>query len=349
MLIKQEIFSVGRWNGMDFTIEDLRVMKSSFDTLKDVFQIPLKLGHDEEQPLTDGLPAFGWVTNVMLNETKSPPKLEAEFEIESPVVMKAIEMGLYKNVSVEIDIGVTYKKERFEFVLTGVALLGAELPAVNNLNDLGKFFTKSDATHAEFSVDKHLAFTFNDKGDFDMDEVKKLQEQMAEMNAKFTKVSEASDVVSKENEELKKANDEQEKKIIEFTKAQEEALYSEKKTKVEQTLETLVKAKAMTPAAREQFTKDITEDNIDTKTEVAEVLASTLNINLDDSETGMQKKFGADESTESPDKLICAKAEELMLANPKLLYSTATEQAHKLLPEASKAWAAMDGYDGGNH
>ena len=335
MKLMQEIFSVGIWNGMKFVEQDLLNIESSFGALKDVLKIPLKLGHDDEQPLTDGLPAIGWVEEVKYNKDKK--KLEAVFDIVSDKVIKAIEMNMYRTVSVELDVGVTYKEKQFEFVLTGVALLGAELPAVNNLNDLGKFdrsvFTKSGET-------LHFNLKNFKQEDDNMDEIEKLKKQMQELQDTIEMSKQESDQIKAENETLKaeKKQAEAEKEELKFTTA---------KSAIETSMEKLVKANKVLPAVREDFVKDIDKDNIDAKTIAAEMMFKSLmgkdEKAFDSEEEGLNKDEDQ-KQTFSADQKLHLKAKEIQLEKKDVSYSDALEFAKTANPELAREWLDMDGF-----
>ena len=161
MKLTQEIFAVGTWNGFPFTLNDLRKMAASFMALGDVLKVPLKLGHNDEQEMTDGQPALGWVTGMSVNEETTPPKLVAEFDDVPDVVFQAFEKKLYRSVSIELDFDVTHKGTPYEFVITAAALLGADMPAVNVLNDLAAFMSAKNSNLAQggYTAGKHLSFT----------------------------------------------------------------------------------------------------------------------------------------------------------------------------------------------
>lgn len=147
-----EVFAVGRWNGMTFGAADLAAMAQAFDNLKGFHKVPLKLGHNPEQPVTDGKPALGWVTALYVQGDK----LCADFEDVPNVVVSAIKRKLYRRVSIELSVDVRYKGKHIPFVVDAVALLGADLPAVNTLADLNAFLSR-DA--AQFNVGKRAEFS----------------------------------------------------------------------------------------------------------------------------------------------------------------------------------------------
>lgn len=129
-----EIFSAGVWNNDPYTIEDL-------DRIVEAFPVagvtpPLKLGHTEAQKFfgqSDGAPALGWIERVY----RRGAKLLADVSGVPEALKSMIQAKRYSKVSAEIYWN--YKTGRagvLPRVLKAVALLGADLPAVSNLQDL---------------------------------------------------------------------------------------------------------------------------------------------------------------------------------------------------------------------
>ena len=126
-----EIFSTGIWNGDRYSKEDLDNMVSNFDDVG--FEPPVKIGHNEEQPeLKDGQPALGYVDKIYTVGSK----LLADFKELPKKVYEAIKRGNYKRVSSEIYWNYRADDKSFNRVLKAVALLGAEIPAVTNLDSI---------------------------------------------------------------------------------------------------------------------------------------------------------------------------------------------------------------------
>ena len=130
-----EIFDVGTWrgmgtgaDGMSFTDEDLDAIARDFQRLKLRGRVPLKYGHTD----TPGQPALGWVSRVW----RSGSKLMADFAGVPHQVYESIRKGFYKFVSVELLPDVQMEGQSFPFVLSAVALLGADRPAVSGLKSL---------------------------------------------------------------------------------------------------------------------------------------------------------------------------------------------------------------------
>jgi len=134
-----EVFSVGKWNGDEFTKAHLDDMVSNFETLGKTIKPMVKFGHNDKQPLTDGKPALGWVTSLK----RVKDKLIATLSDVPDVVYKALKSGLYKRVSCEMYFNYKHGDSLYKRVLTAVALLGADIPAVDNLADLATYLTQS--------------------------------------------------------------------------------------------------------------------------------------------------------------------------------------------------------------
>lgn len=129
-----EIFSVGNWNGDDYTIEDLNTMVAAFEETKQGAQPFLKLGHDPKQKLiqADGLPAAGWIERIYVRGNK----LFADFTDIPKKVYDLIQAKAYKKVSSEIFWNIKVGEKTYKRMLAAVALLGADTPGVMNLNDI---------------------------------------------------------------------------------------------------------------------------------------------------------------------------------------------------------------------
>jgi len=142
--IEAEIFAAGHWNGETFTEADLEQIAANFERLRHLVKPPLKFGHDEGQTLLgqrDGDPALGWVDGLRV----AGGKLIATFAGVPTVVHEAIRAGRYRRVSAELYFDVRLGAERLGKALKAVALLGADLPAVTNLEDLTAFLTERPA------------------------------------------------------------------------------------------------------------------------------------------------------------------------------------------------------------
>lgn len=129
-----EIFAAGTWNGDLYTVEDLDDMVHAFAETQAKIKPHLKLGHDPDQKIlqNDGLPAAGWVGKVYREGTK----LLADFIDLPEKVFKALDLKAYRKVSSEIYWDIKIGEKVYKRMLSAVALLGADLPAVHSLDDI---------------------------------------------------------------------------------------------------------------------------------------------------------------------------------------------------------------------
>lgn len=141
-----ELIAVGDWidssgNSVSYAPEDLADMAANSKRPEFAgLYVPLKLGHSGERD-TAGGPALGWVENLRLSADKQV--LLGDLTELPDVVYRAIEQKRYRQVSAEVFLDVRLVSEkggqRIGPVLTGLALLGSELPAVAGLRGLDKY------------------------------------------------------------------------------------------------------------------------------------------------------------------------------------------------------------------
>lgn len=312
-----EIFAVGRWNGYEFGLSDLQEIAANFAKFNDVLKVPLKMGHNKEQPMTDGQPALGWVKDVWVEGQK----LMAKFADMPAVVMAAIKKKLYRKVSIELDLDVEYKGQPHNFVLSGVALLGADIPAVSTLSDLDAFLASA---RAAFSKRERLCFEaiagdLNSK-EYDMD-VKELSDkivalsaQVAELTAKNTEL--ATKVTAFEADEAKRS------------KAEKAALMSAKRTEVNALFDGAVKSGAITPAQKIIFCKSmrIEDDAALEALDVADVKAL-----FGTAKFGAESGKGSGADTGTPDQrpadvIVAERAHALVASGKAVDFSAAVTQ-----------------------
>jgi hypothetical protein len=338
--LKQEIFAVGKWNGFEFSLNDLRKMATSFAALGDVLKVPLKLGHNDDQAMTDGKPALGWVSDLSVNESASPAKLVAEFSQVPDVVFSAMERGLYRSVSVELDFDVKHKGAFYDFVLTGVALLGSDLPAVNVLNDLTKYMAR-DSVHVfsfkegeqSYAADSHNSFTMGDTNMSEIDDLKaKLAVQDAELKAQKLEFS-------KKESDWKKAEGERkaEAEKVKFERGVEELKAS---------IEELIAAKQLLPNQRDGLLEGVTPDNLGVRKFALETIK--LGIKDKDLNKGHTQSKGSggsssDDDTGRPDEQLMQKISAAQLANPGMSFTNAKHMVFRSDPKLAIRYMRMDG------
>ncbi len=256
-----EIFATGTWNGHMIKVDDLVQMARNQQTLASKLRIPLKFGHNEEQAMTDGQPALGWVTRLRIIGNK----LLADFEDVPEIVFQAIKSGRYDRVSSEVMFGVKLGEEEIGSVLIGVALLGADLPAVSDLEGLSKLVASlqilpGEAAVFSFSAGDEVSKLEDQEGakpkqeDDDMkDELEKLQGTVADLSASMQTLKGNADAeklradnATKELDAFKKLEEQKE------VASTAELFVASRKNIMDQ-CESLVKDGKLTPALRDKI------------------------------------------------------------------------------------------------
>lgn len=334
-----EIFAVGKWNGLEFTLADLNGIVSAFNKLGDNHKVPLKFGHNKQQSMTDGQPSIGWVKSL----TVEGGKIIADVTDIPDVVMAAIDKKLYRNVSVELDIDVKYKDQHFPIVLSGIALLGADLPAVNTLKDLTHYIGQD----AAFSVGRQAVFTAiaGNKKEINMD-LSEITSQLAALTAKV-------ETLSSEKATLAAANKDLADKVTQFTASAATAEATAKKAKTDAKraditaiFEEGIKAELITPAQRGQFTKLLRVDDD----------AALEAINLDEVKAliagGKKYSFGRDQGKQSvdepkeegsPDEIVFQRSQDLVDKKEAPDLFAAQIIVFRRDPELAKAYVHFNG------
>ena len=201
-----EIFSAGKPKGHVYSDVDIEEIVKGFSETKSELKPYLKLGHDYNKKdvsfsSVSGMPAVGWVENLR----KVGKKIVADFKQVPKKVYELIKAQAYKRVSSEIFWNIEVNGKKYNRLLKAVSLLGADTPAVGNLDDIIALY-KSDSEVQEYQFDiennkiKEVNYQDNTKTK------KKEEQRMAEL-----------DELKKENkkyqEDLKKSEDE--KKVAE--------------------------------------------------------------------------------------------------------------------------------------
>jgi len=150
-----EIFATGKHRGsqvVDITQDDLAEMVNSFNELTPVggFQPMLKLGHTEVQKFfgnRKGAPNLGIVDKIWIEGNK----ILADFANVPDALFELIKERRFNSVSIEMFPKTEFNGKQFKNVLTAVALLGAELPAVKGLKELAATLFTAEPDGPEFT------------------------------------------------------------------------------------------------------------------------------------------------------------------------------------------------------
>ena len=135
-----KIFDTGTWNDKRHSEKTLTaIVENTNDAIKNQgHTVALWLGHDKKgsAKINSGDPAVGWVEKLKVKSKA----IWADFTKIPEKFHDWIEAGLYRRVSIGYMQNVKIGKKKYSKVLTHVALLGAETPAVSTSSDLLKLF-----------------------------------------------------------------------------------------------------------------------------------------------------------------------------------------------------------------
>ena len=346
--VEAEIFAAGTWNKIwKFSAQDLQEIAANFEALGDNHHVPLKFGHNENQPMTDGYPALGWVTKVWT----AGDKLMARFDNVPTIVKKAFDAKLYRHVSVELDIDVEHRGKKYKYVLSAVALLGADIPAVNTLNDLKHYLDGGERLAASrremFSTVQGNLTTEPEEGkEMDKKEIEEaIKAAIAPLEANVAKFSTENATLKTENETLKAAQKKQtEQEAASKIKLHRDALTAK--------LETAVKGGILTPAQREgalRFMRiaddkavlETTEVQVD---EYIKINGKAKKVNMSENGKGSGSNNQENEPVEYTDAgaELVARAQKLQGEDGKLSFAAARDRVMKADPVLAKAWLGTD-------
>lgn len=265
-----EIFAAGKWNGDEFTIEDLDGMIAAFNENKTTLPPYLKLGHDDEQKLlqADGLPAAGWVENVY----RKGDKLFADFRDIPDKVYQLIDKGAYRKVSIELYHGLEIMKKKVKNFISAVSLLGADMPAVQNLGDiLARYGLKDyDKKIKAFTDDAVSAKIYHyelNKKQNKGGRMPTLEQEIAEKNVELKALQEKLAKAETEASKFKAETQESKKKIEDIEKALDEtrkefktAAEQLKQAEIDKQVAELESAKLISPAMK-PFVKNLLDSD----------------------------------------------------------------------------------------
>ena len=134
-----------------WTLDELREMAAADSELGEEILPPNKIGHPDEQtlvrnsikagdlpqPENDELPAVGWLEDLRVDGSK----LLADVRKVPRLVKDAITKGAYRTRSVELSrVTSQVSGKTYDWVVTGLAWLGGEIPAVKTLGDVAALY-----------------------------------------------------------------------------------------------------------------------------------------------------------------------------------------------------------------
>jgi hypothetical protein len=165
-----EIFRPGRWNGQDYTLQDVDDLVDSYADLG--YIAPVKLGHADK----DGAPAYGWVSQIR----RAGNRVIAMLTDLPDDLYDLIRAKRYNSVSVEIYKNLSRNGKVYSRALKAVALLGAQIPAVSGLKPLSESLSADDTFDEILSIDI--------KDDIMSDDIARLKEENTQLQAELVKL-----------------------------------------------------------------------------------------------------------------------------------------------------------------
>jgi len=149
-----EIFGAGSHSAQTGRVtvseSDLDQIVDAFNSLNgtNIVKPHLKLGHTDAQNWfgqKDGIPSLGWITRVWRQGTK----LLADINDVPDSLLDMIRSKRFHNVSAEVfwDAPIEHEGRRFSRVLSAVAILGVEMPAVKDLAGLANAMFQAGPIH----------------------------------------------------------------------------------------------------------------------------------------------------------------------------------------------------------
>lgn len=140
-----EVFSVGSFNGDDYSESDLDAMISAFNEVG--FQPTVKAGHADGQEQEAaarqvfGSPALGYVSRIY----REGKKLLADVVDIPKRFADLVAAGAYKRISSEVYWNYDYEGKKFPRVLKSIAFLGADIPAITSLKEIEALYKRNES------------------------------------------------------------------------------------------------------------------------------------------------------------------------------------------------------------
>lgn len=259
-----DIFAAGRWNGDDYSVDDLDKIVSSFSETKDKLKPYLKLGHGNDQKLLkeDELPAAGFVQNIY----RQGRKILADVTHIPSKIYELIKKKAYNKVSIELYKDIPIEGKTYPWALKAIALLGGATPAVHDLDDILALYSKKNVILA-YQTDAELK-----KLEFDFqyfikeaimekelqDQINLLQEEVKKFTEEITALKAEKDKLAEELAASKKFGEDASIKV-------EELMKEKKAGVIEAKIKEFIEAKKIIPAQADKLKVILQELPVDKK------------------------------------------------------------------------------------
>jgi phage I-like protein len=311
-----EIFSVGKWNGEEYTEKDLDDMVEAHSLLMNEVKPYLKLGHNDKQVLLqkDGLPAAGWVVNLK----RVGKKLVADFKGIPRKVKELIDKKAYGRFSSEIYWDLKIDEKKYRRVLKAVALLGADTPAVSNLDDFIALYTENKLEYEQLKTYHEEDNNMDDKIYSIMEG--KVKEYELKLQGQESEIKQYKDSISNLEGQVKK-----------LTETIENSHKEMKDKEIKSFIEKAVADCKILPAQVEKYTALAGKDFESVKG-LVEGMPKLVEIGEKSKQTEKPKKYSEMKDEEKDEKIV-EKIEEYMKEHKDASYKEAYNYAFKAVKE----------------
>lgn len=205
VLVKnQHLFQVGTWNGVPVGQGMINEMVANYKALENSFLPSITAGHDREiHNALEGELSLGWVHNPR----PAFPYMDGDLEFPLDFFDKYVDPGKLRFKSIEVMEDFHRNGKDYGTVLTSLALLGVNPPALNDLGPVVRPF-------ADQGKDV-IRISFDNGGEEGMaaEEVKKFEDEIAKLKAENAKLKK----FEAENVDLKKAKEDAETQATHFS------------------------------------------------------------------------------------------------------------------------------------
>lgn len=149
------VYAIGSPPDGDFyTREELEGIAAAHHELGDEIRAPIKIGHSDRQQLaansglTEGeMPALGWLDNTSFrveDDESGVAKLIADAKAVPAKLAELMRTGAYRTRSSEIRKYASQKTQKsYDWVVEGLALMGAKVPAIQTLDDVYRLYERA--------------------------------------------------------------------------------------------------------------------------------------------------------------------------------------------------------------
>jgi hypothetical protein len=269
-----EIFAIGKWNGDNFTEQDLKgIVEASTEV---GFDPPVTTDHKQ------GGPALGWGEQIKFKAGK----LVADLSKLPLKLYEAIKRENYKRISVELYSNYTQNGKTWPYVLKAITFLGADIPAVPTLEAISSLYSDDSGKYKWYEYTKTAEnkdngdTKFNKKGGEQMKEkndtievdVKIYQDTITELKSKVETFSSENTELKGElettNDKLKSVTAEKEdiaKQLKEFADKAVKEKAERKEAETKAFCDQLVKDGKLAPASKTKVFDSLMNSDTETK------------------------------------------------------------------------------------